>query len=246
MMISNFPIADRNGVIRALPQKLSEVNQKRIRQFGAFMFMYDFIQEHWVRSRIHKADPAKHRQIMHDLIAPVKNAAVLDIACGTGSAIQHFDNSNDYTGLDISYNMLKQAIKKARKTHFRSFRFVEGNAEESLFEDQSFDFVLIDTALHMIPQYQKCIENVSRALKNDGILLVSCPTFGINHVFDSLWEKIAPKRNLNIFTESNYKSACFRSGIKYQRIQTNGSIVYFQGAKFNIDNATLNNDSRQA
>jgi ubiquinone/menaquinone biosynthesis C-methylase UbiE len=232
MMISNLPIADRNGVIHALPQKLSEVNAKRIRQFGAFMFMYDFIQEHWVRSRIHKSDPAKHRQIMHDLIAPVKNAAVLDLACGTGSAIPHFDSNNDYTGLDISYNMLRQALKKARKKHFRSFRLVEGNAEEALFEDQSFNFILIDTALHMIPRYQKCIENASRALTNGGVLLVSCPTFGINNKFDTLWKKIAPKRHLNVLSESNYISVCSRSGIKYQHIQTNGSIVYFQGTKY--------------
>jgi ubiquinone/menaquinone biosynthesis C-methylase UbiE len=198
MVINDLPMADRNGLIRALPKSLSEVNARRIKQFGSFMFMYDFIQEHWVRSRIHKASPAKHWQIMHDLITPVKNATVLDIACGTGSAILHLDNSNDYTGLDISYNMLRRAVKKAKNKGFRNFRLVEGNAEELLFEDKSFDFVLIDTALHMILNYQKCIENVSQVLKKDGILLVSCPTFGINKKFDALWKKIAPKRKLNI------------------------------------------------
>jgi ubiquinone/menaquinone biosynthesis C-methylase UbiE len=231
MIVNDLSTADQKGVIRALPQNLSHVNEKRIRQFSAFMFLYDLIQEHWVRNRIHKADPSKHGQIMHDLIAPVKNATVLDMACGTGSAIKHFDSSNKYTGLDISYSMLRQARKKARKKLFRSFRLVEGNAEEALFEDQTFDFVLIDTALHMIPRYQKCIENVSRVLKTGGTLLVSCPTFGINQKFDALWEKIAPKRHLNVLTESTYELLCSSSGMTYQRMQTNGSMVYFKGAK---------------
>jgi len=230
MKINNLSVADRNGVIRALPQNISDVNEKRIRQFGAFMFLYDLIQEHWVRSRIHKADPEKHRQIMQDLIAPVKNATVLDMACGTGGAIPHFDSSNDYTGLDISYSMLRQALKKVRKKHFPSFRLVEGNAEEALFEDQTFDFVLIDTALHMIPQYQKCFENVSRVLKTGGTLFVSCPTVGIIQEFDELWKKIAPKRHLNVLTESTYELICSSSGMTYQRIQTNGSMVYFKCA----------------
>jgi len=231
MKINNFSVADRKGVIRALPQNISDVNRRRIRQFGAFMFLYDLIQEHWVRSRIHKADPAKHRQIMQGLIAPGKNATVLDMACGTGGAIHHFDSSNDYTGLDISYSMLSQALKKARKKHFSSFRLVEGNAEEALFEDQSFDFVLIDTALHMIPQYQKCMENVSRVLKTGGTLLVSCPTVGIIQEFDALWEKIAPKRHLNVLTEPTYELLCFSNGMTYQRIETNGSMVYFEGTQ---------------
>jgi len=231
MIVNDFSTADQGGIIRALSPNLSQENEKRIRQFSAFMFLYDFIQEHWVRNRIHKADPAKHRQIMHDLIAPLKNATVLDMACGTGSAIKHFDSSNEYTGLDISYSMLRQARKKARTKHFRSFRLVEGNAEEVLFEDQSFDFVLIDTALHMIHRYQTCVENVSRVLKTGGSLLVSCPTFGINPEFDALWEKIAPQRHLNVLTEYKYELICSSSGMTYRRMQTNGSMVYFESTK---------------
>jgi len=231
MIVNNFSTADQGGIIRALSQNLSHVNEKRIRQFGAFMFLYDLIQEHWVRNRIHKADPSEHKQIMQDLIAPVKNVTVLDMACGTGAAIKYFDSSNHYTGLDISYCMLRQALKKARKKQFSGFRLVEGNAEEVLFEEQSFDFVLIDTALHMIPRYQDCIDNVSRILKTDGTLLVGCPTVGINQEFDALWNKIAPKRHLNVLTESSYESICSGSGMTYQRIQTNGSMMYFKGIK---------------
>lgn len=228
---NNLPTADRNGIIRALPESLSEENRKRISKFGTFMFMYDFIQENWVRPRIHKADPKRHRQIMHALIAPFKEAVVLDIACGTGGAIPYFDNSNDYTGLDLSYSMLRQALKKAKTKRFRKYALVEGNAEELFFPGESFDFALIDTSLHMIPQYQKCVGEAARVIKKGGHLICSCPAVGINKEFDDFWAKIAPKRNLHSLKESDFQTVCSRSGLGYDRIETNGGVLYFRARK---------------
>jgi ubiquinone/menaquinone biosynthesis C-methylase UbiE len=228
---NNLPVADRNGIIRTLPGELSEANRKRINKFGIFMFMYDFIQDHWVRPRIHKANPRRHREIMHEAIAPVKEKAVLDIACGTGAAIAHFNRSNDYTGLDLSYSMLRQAVKKAKTRGFRNYTLIEGNAEELLFTDESFDFVLIDTSLHMIPEYQMCMSEVARILKRGGDLICSCPTAGINKEFDDLWVKIAPKRHLHALKESDFQSICAHNGLSYDRIGINGGVLYFRARK---------------
>jgi ubiquinone/menaquinone biosynthesis C-methylase UbiE len=227
----NLLIADRNGIIRALPKELSEVNRQRISKFGTFMFMYDFVQNHWVRPLIHKANQKRHWEILHEVIAPVKEARVLDIACGTGGAIPHFDSSNDYTGLDISYAMLRQAVKKAKTKGFRKYALVEGNAEELLFRNESFDFALIDTSLHMIPRYQMCIAEAARVLKKGGDLICSCPTVGINKEFDTLWAKIAPKRQLHSLKESNFQAACSSNRLSYDRIETNGGVLYFHGIK---------------
>jgi ubiquinone/menaquinone biosynthesis C-methylase UbiE len=227
----NLPTADRNGIIRALPAELSEVNRKRITKFGFFMSMYEVIQNYWVRPRIHKASPKRHWEIMHDVIAPVKEAAVFDIACGTGGAIPHFDKSNDYTGLDLSYAMLKQAVKKAKAKGFRTYVLVEGNAEELLFANESFDFALIDTSLHMIPQYQMCIAETARVLKKGGNLVCSSPTVGINEEFDALWAKIAPRRHLHSLKESDFQAVCSRNGLSYARKETNGGVLYFHARK---------------
>jgi ubiquinone/menaquinone biosynthesis C-methylase UbiE len=226
-----FPAPDKSGIIRALPKELSEVNRKRISKFGTFMFMYDFVQNHWVRPRIHKANPKKHGEIMHELIAPVKEAVVLDIACGTGGAIPHFDRSNDYTGLDLSYVMLKQAVKKAKDRGFAHYALIEGNAEELLFASQGFDFALIDTSLHMIPEYRRCMAEAARVLKNGGVLACSCPTVGIKKEFDTFWAKIAPKRHLHSLRESDFQSVCSDNGLTYHRIETNGGVLYFQAVK---------------
>jgi ubiquinone/menaquinone biosynthesis C-methylase UbiE len=167
-----FSHPDKKGIIRALPSELSEENRQRLKKFGIFMFLYDFAQNRFVRPRIHKADPQRHREILENSISSVKNSHVLDIGCGTGSAIPHFDSSNEYTGLDLSYSMLKQAVKKARRKSFQKFLFIQGNAEELLFDDESFEFVLMDTALHMIPKYQLAIAETARVLKKGGVFAV--------------------------------------------------------------------------
>ena len=226
-----LPPPDEKGIIRALPKDLSEVNRKRISKFGIFMFMYDFVQDNWVRPRIHKADPRKHWETMQGVISPVRDAVVLDLACGTGCAIPHFDSSNRYTGLDLSYSMLKQAVKKAKTKGFPEYTLVEGNAEELLFSSESFDFILIDTSLHMIPEYQMCMAEAARVLKKGGNLICSCPTVGINKEFDAQWSRISPKRHLHSLRESDFRTLSSSNGLRYVRIGTNGGMLYFRAQK---------------
>ncbi|MBW2332903.1 MAG: methyltransferase domain-containing protein [Deltaproteobacteria bacterium] len=210
---------------------MEKENIQRINKFGAFMFLYDFVQEHFVRPRLHKADPQRHREILKNLISLVKKSHVLDIACGTGGAIPHFDSSNEYTGLDLSYSMLKQAVKKAKKKSFKKSRFIQGNAEGLLFEDESFGFILMDTALHMIPKYQLAISETARVLTKSGVFVCSTPAIGINKEFDITWKKISDKRDLHSFTEKNIEDVCSRNGLSYRRINTNGGVLYFQAQK---------------
>ena len=226
-----FPQPDKNGIIRALPSELSEENRQRLKQFEAFTFLYDFVQYHFGRRRIHKADPRRHREILENLISPVKKSHVLDIACGTGSAIPHFDSSNEYTGLDLSYSMLKQAVKKAKKKTFQKMNFIQGNAEELHFEDESFDFVLMDTALHMIPKYQLAIAETARVLKKGGVFLCSTPVVGISNDFYTTWKHISDKHGLHSFTEENIKEVCSRNGLFYSRYDTNGGVLYLHAQK---------------
>jgi ubiquinone/menaquinone biosynthesis C-methylase UbiE len=224
-------LPDKNGIIKALPPELSEENILRLKKFGFLMFLYDFAQDQFVRPRLHKADPQRHHELLKKLISPVKNSHVLDIACGTGGAIPHFDSSNEYTGLDLSYAMLKQAVKKAKKKSFRESRFIQGNAEELLLGDESFDLVLMDTALHMIPKYQLAIAETSRVLTKGGVFVCSTPIVGISKDFDATWKKISDKRNLHSFTEEGIEQVCSHNGLMYSRYETNGGVLYFQAKK---------------
>ena len=229
-----FSQPDKKGIIRALPNELSEENRQRLKKFGIFMFLYDFAQNRFVRPRIHKADPQRHREILENLISRVKNSHVLDIGCGTGGAVTHFDSSNEYTGLDLSYSMLKQAVKKAKRKSFQKFLFIQGNAEELLFDDESFEFVLMDTALHMIPKYKLAIAETARVLKKGGVFLCSTPVVGISKEFDTTWKKISDRHGIHSFTEADIQDVCSRNSLNYSHLDTNGGVLYFRAQKKEI------------
>ena len=226
-----FPQPDKNAITKALPPKLSEENMQILKKFGAFVIFYDVAHEHSARPRIHKADPQRHRELVERLVSPVKKSHALDIACGKGGAIPHFDSSNAYTGLDLSYAMLKRAVKKARKKSFRQSRFIQGNAEELLFDDKSFEFVLMDTALHMIPKYQLAIAETARVLTKGGVFVCSTPVVGISKDFDATWKKMSYKRGFHSFTEKDLEQDCIHNNLIYSRYDTNGGVLYFQARK---------------
>lgn len=226
-----LPPPDDNGIIKALASELSEENKLILNTFGKYMFFYDFMQENVVVRFFHKANPRRHRKIMAALISPIKNSRVLDIACGAGGAIRYFDKSNEYTGIDLSYSMLIQSLKRAKKKSFMSYTIVEGNAEEPLFENNSFDFVLVETALHMIPNYRNAIAQIARALDNGGLFVAAVPTIGISEKFDANWKKIADKYLLHSLTVDDIKTVCFRNGLNFTQYDTNGGMLYFQAHK---------------
>ena len=227
----NLPAPDKNGIIKALPKELSEENIYRLRKFGAFMFLYDFIQEHLVRPFLHKADSKRHHEIVKSLISPVKKSRVLDVACGTGAAIAYFDDSNEYTGLDLSYSMLKEAAKKIKKRAFQKSTLIQANAETLPFEDESFEFILMDTALHMIPDYEKAISEISRVLTAGGVFACATPAVGINKEFDAMWKKNTDKQRFHSLAEADIQKACSSSGLDYSRFDTNGGVLYFTAHK---------------
>lgn len=195
------------------------------------MFLYEIIQDRFVRPRIHKADPRRHREILRNSLKGLQGSRILDLGCGTGAAIPLIDRSNAYTGLDLSYAMLKLAARKAARHGFRSFDLVQGNAEELLFDDASFDLVLMDTALHMIPRYQRAITEAARVMRETGVFVCSTPTVGLHRGFDVQWEKISGKRDLHSLSEDDIKTTCSQAGLDFQRIDQNGGVLYFQAIK---------------
>ena len=222
---------DKNGIINALVGELSEENKQRLKQFGSSMFFYDFVHERYLLPRLHKADPKRHRKILNSLLSPVKKSRVLDIACGTGSAMAHIDESNAYTGLDLSYSMLREAVKKAKKKSFAACRFIQGNAEKRLFDHESFDFVFMDTSLHLIPDYQRAIAQISKVLTNGNLFVCSTPVVGVHKEFDEKWKKLAEKNAAHTFTMDDLQNVCHRNGLSFTRCGTNGGLLYFQARK---------------
>mgnify|MGYP001241385725 CR=1 FL=1 len=97
---------------------------------------------------------------------------VLDVATGTGDVAFSIKKKykTEITGLDLSINMLEIAKKKANKYKFNDIIFIEGDAENLPFEDNSFDKVVISYGLRNLGDVEKGLKEFYRVLKPGGKL----------------------------------------------------------------------------
>ncbi len=226
-----FPPPDKNNIIDLLPADLSAANKKNKNQFRFFSLLYDVSMKYFVRPKVHKANPLRHQSIWQELIGSVRQAKVLDLACGTGGLMACLDKDNDYTGLDLSYEMLKKAAKRASKKDFTNCRLVRANAENPVLPEGSFDLVVIDTALHMIPDWQSAIMAAGKSLVSQGCLMGAVPVVGINEDFDKGWRKYSSRPQFHALTTEDLASACQANNLDFACLATNGGMAYFRACK---------------
>ncbi|MDD4607356.1 MAG: class I SAM-dependent methyltransferase [Patescibacteria group bacterium] len=103
------------------------------------------------------------------------NDKILDLGCGNGRLIQVFTDLNiDYTGIDISANL----IKLARVNYPASnYKFLVGDMTQSLpLEDKKFDAVFCIAAFQHIPDVdlrQQVLKEIKRIIKPGGYLIMT-------------------------------------------------------------------------
>lgn len=102
---------------------------------------------------------------------------VLDIAGGTGDLTAQFSKRVGPTGevvlADINDAMLEVGRDKLRNRGIvGNVRYVQANAEELPFADNSFDIITIAFGLRNVTDKQKALESMFRVLKPGGRLLV--------------------------------------------------------------------------
>ncbi|WP_019223102.1 bifunctional demethylmenaquinone methyltransferase/2-methoxy-6-polyprenyl-1,4-benzoquinol methylase UbiE [Bartonella rattaustraliani] len=111
------------------------------------------------------------------LSPPVRpNWKVLDVAGGTGDIAFRILNASRQkahaTVLDINGSMLSVGKKRAQKNGLAPLiDFVEANAENLPFEDQSFDAYTIAFGIRNVPHINKALSEAFRVLKPGGRFL---------------------------------------------------------------------------
>lgn len=93
---------------------------------------------------------------------------VLDIACGSGSAtIPAAERGAAVTGLDLTPELLEAGREKAAERGVE-IEWVEGDAEQLPFEDESFDVVLSTIGIMFAPDHRRAASEVARVLRPGG------------------------------------------------------------------------------
>ncbi len=117
----------------------------------------------------------------------------LDVAGGTGDLTmylsQQVGDSGEVVISDINPEMLEQGRRRLLdKGYGSNIKFVEANAEELPFDDNSFDCITIAFGLRNVTDQQKALASMYRVLKPGGRLLIlefSKPVMpGLNKAYD--------------------------------------------------------------
>ena len=138
----------------------------------------------------------------------IKNTdRVLECACGTG-AISIFiaPVCKELIVSDYSVGMLKQAKKKLKNYDNIDYRRVDITDIEA--EDNSFDVVVAGNVIHLLPDPQRAMNELTRVCKDGGRLVI--PTYingdeGTNKLAVKFLEKLGANFKRQFNTESYEK-----------------------------------------
>ncbi len=105
---------------------------------------------------------------------PLGGARVLDVGCGLGGPCRMLaeEYGCDATGIDLSAEFIRTAQKLSELLHLdHRTNFIQGNATELPFEDQSFDVVWTQHVQMNIRDKDAFYSEISRVLKPGGYFL---------------------------------------------------------------------------
>jgi len=121
--------------------------------------------------------------VFNEVIAKTKkyldsNDNVLDFGCATGtkslnlaSAVKHIH------GLDISDEMVKEAIKKTHEANIMNCSFSQGTIFKDDLVKASFDKIISYSVIHLLEDSEKEIQRIHELLKPGGLFISTIACF---------------------------------------------------------------------
>ncbi|MGE7111484.1 class I SAM-dependent methyltransferase [Lysinibacillus sp. NPDC047702] len=112
----------------------------------------------------------KARKKIFQEIPFIGKQKILYVGIGTGADLEIINYVDyDITAIDFSPDML--AIAKSKFKH-SSINFLEMDAQKLLFEDDTFDYIVASLLLSVVPDENKCFQEMLRVLKKEGKILI--------------------------------------------------------------------------
>lgn len=116
-------------------------------------------------------------KIVADVSEIKPDDTVLDIACGKGATTfpiaEKLSGNGRIYAIDFSVNMIEECNKYLKKSNIHNIEFMEMDAEDLKFPDNSMDKVVSGFGLFFLPDIEKGLSEIRRVLKPGGLLVFS-------------------------------------------------------------------------
>lgn len=111
-------------------------------------------------------------------VKSVKNASVLELACGTGRNLipQAFSYpKSNFVGIDIDGSLIEEANSAKNSLSISNINFVKASFRDYLKENNTFDYIICHGAYSWLSDLERreILEIISNCLANNGVAYVS-------------------------------------------------------------------------
>ena len=152
----------------------------------------------------------------------------LDIGCG--SAIYESHIIKNYPNWEF-YGAEPSHLPALAAKKVKGIKIFEGFLEESHYQDNFFDVILINNVLEHCPNPSSTISECYKILKPGGRLVIDVPNFNspIRSLFGTFWAHLDAPRHLFHFSSDILSKILKKTGFKIESIKfgaVRGAIIY--------------------
>jgi phosphatidylethanolamine/phosphatidyl-N-methylethanolamine N-methyltransferase len=181
-----------------------------VRTYGAYAPVYD---------GVFGALLEPGRRALKRTVAALEPPRLLEIGVGTGLTLAGFPATTRVVGIDVSREMLERARQRAAALPGRDIELHEMNAEQTTFDDASFDCVVLPYVLSVTPSPQRLLREARRVCVPGGRIIV------LNHFSGSPYWRLLEK-----LVQSAADRIGFRSDFDYDE--------HIGGHDWNVESVT--------
>jgi len=135
---------------------------------------------------------------------------LVDLGCGTAKAEQTLSQyTKRYIGLDLSHNMLKQALKHvgdqnhSLQNDTKMHAWFQADAEQLPFQDASIDAYYSSMALQWCTSAQRVLSELYRTLKAEGNATLAIMVDGSFSSLEQAWKQLNLPSRVNKFGKAD-------------------------------------------
>ena len=189
-----------------------------------FSFLYDFIMESSIFPKKFGGDINRHYEILSKELKRIHEKRVLELATGSGSAVNFLPNDNQYTGTDISAGLLRKAVGRFENAGFKNAVFFVTSADDLPFDDNHFNIILCILSLNFFNDIKKVFQEIKRVATPDAVFICSVPVPERNRLQSTI--------RGTLYSEEELGKICRGDGFKFESIPVdNGALLYFRAVR---------------